>query len=286
MSDPEVIPIIAEDGVSNRLTAFDEGELSADSPVLLVKPALGVRASFYAPLAAPFAEIGMRIVTADLRGHGESAVRPGRTTRFGYREMVESDLPAEVDALEARYPDAPILLLGHSLGGQLSLLFAATHPGRISAVVGVATCSVYWRAYPAALRLLILLGTQLTPVIGGLVGHFPGDRLGFGGKESVGLMRDWARQARTGLYEPAGSSVDYEAALRQSRVPALLATLPGDHYAPASAADHLAGKLDPRVVTRRNLGEPRIANPHFGWVRQAESIAPVVGDWWLEVQGE
>lgn len=280
MVSPRELPVTAADGVSSVVSVFETDELPPDSPILLVKPAMGIRASFYAPLAAPFNALGFRVATADLRGHGFSSVRPGRRTDFGFREMLELDWPAEIDVLADAWPQAPRVLLGHSLGGKLSLLYAAAHPDTVNAVVTCAACSVYWRTYPRGLALLAF--TQLAAGVARLLGHFPGERLGFAGREAPRVMSDWARQSRTGLYRPRGSRIDYESLAARSTVPTLIMTLAGDRYAPPSAADHLAAKLPPEQVTRQHLEEPRIPSAHFRWVQASEGVVPAIHSWLLD----
>jgi pimeloyl-ACP methyl ester carboxylesterase len=63
------------------------------------------------------------VVTWDLRGHGRSAPHPGPYTR----EAALADLAAVVDSA-----GEPVLLVGHSVGGYLSLAHAITHPGTVA----------------------------------------------------------------------------------------------------------------------------------------------------------
>ena len=98
---------------------------------------MGVKASYYEPLALAFQAGGTSAVTADLRGHGRSAIRAGRRTSngfgdFGYREILDEDLPAFTAAVHERFPGRPIVLLGHSLGGQLACLWASTRPAGVA----------------------------------------------------------------------------------------------------------------------------------------------------------
>ena len=60
-----MIPIEAGDGATSAITVFDHEGLTDSAPILLVKPAMGVRASFYAPLADGLASAGLRLATAD-----------------------------------------------------------------------------------------------------------------------------------------------------------------------------------------------------------------------------
>lgn len=64
----------------------------------------------------------------DLRGHGDSAWAEQHTYAFG---TFAEDLNAFVETLALR----DFVLVGHSMGGMVSLVYAATHPGRVARLV-------------------------------------------------------------------------------------------------------------------------------------------------------
>lgn len=75
-----------------------------------------------------------RCVTWDLRGHGRSAVPPpGNYSRdqilFDLARVVEQGAPG----------DQPVVLVGHSLGGYLSLAATLTDPADVAGLVLIAT---------------------------------------------------------------------------------------------------------------------------------------------------
>jgi pimeloyl-ACP methyl ester carboxylesterase len=70
-----------------------------------------------------------RVVALDLAGHGES----GKTRSPWTLASLAADVQAVADALALER----IVLIGHSLGGPVSLLAAARLPGRVEAVVCV-----------------------------------------------------------------------------------------------------------------------------------------------------
>lgn len=72
------------------------------------------------------------VLSVDLRGHGESAwVRP---PNYFYSDYA-ADLNAAVEALDLR----DFVLVGHSMGGAISLLYAATYPGRAKSLIVIDT---------------------------------------------------------------------------------------------------------------------------------------------------
>ena len=109
------------------------------APVCLCLPAMGASASYYRPFAQALARaLAGTVVLADLRGQGESEVRASRGARFGYREIVEQDVPALLDTLAARFRYGPLFVIGHSLGGQLATLSALHRQDRLAGLVLVA----------------------------------------------------------------------------------------------------------------------------------------------------
>ncbi|MEU1916090.1 hypothetical protein [Streptomyces massasporeus] len=86
-----------------------------------------------------------------------------------------------------------MVLIGHSLGGQLALLSSATELTGVHAVVLTAAGSVWWRGFGSVRGLRNLVGSQLFAALTTALGYWPGERLGFGGTQPTAVMRDWAR---------------------------------------------------------------------------------------------
>ncbi|MEM7584798.1 MAG: alpha/beta fold hydrolase [Acidobacteriota bacterium] len=261
--------------------------LADDAPVALCLPAMGVRASYYRPLAEALCGQGFPVVTADLRGLGSSSVRASRLQDFGYLEIVERDLPALLDAVKARHPDREVFALGHSLGGQIACLTAAAEPGAINGLILVASCSVYYGGYAFPKSLFVLLFEQSAALSARILGYFPGRLVRFGDREARRLVRDWAHQGRTGRYEVQGSSRRYEALLAASRVPLLAVSFADDSYAPRRAVEHLLAKMPRADRTHHHLDPKVLGSPsvgHFGWVKRADQLAPRLTDWISGIQ--
>ena len=88
--------------------------------------------------------------------------------------MLEFDWPAAVRTAKGLAPEAPVILGGHSLGGQLGTLYASLNPQSIKALLLVATPSVYFRGWRLPANLKILLMTQLAWGISNCSGIFLG----------------------------------------------------------------------------------------------------------------
>ncbi|MBI1182309.1 MAG: alpha/beta fold hydrolase [Alphaproteobacteria bacterium] len=93
----------------------------ANRPLLVFAHATGFNAGTYRELLAPLAG-RFRIVAPDQRGHGFSEA-PADPDRLGSWEAFRDDLVALLDAL-----GEPALLSGHSMGGRVAMLAAASRP--------------------------------------------------------------------------------------------------------------------------------------------------------------
>ncbi len=71
---------------------------------------------------------GLRPIAVDLRGHGDSPWSPEAAYDL---QSYAADLPLLLDALEIDRT----AVVGHSLGGNVSMLFAAARPDRVTALV-------------------------------------------------------------------------------------------------------------------------------------------------------
>lgn len=251
------------------------------APVVIVLPAMGVPATYYRPFLERMHGRGLNVVSLDLRGQGTAGPRARRGIRFGYQDLID-DTDSVVDLVEREFPQAPRVLLGHSLGGQIALLYAASRPDRVRGVTLLASGSVWFRSFPGARGWKNLLATQFVAALSTALGCWPGERLGFGGRQATGIMRDWARQGRTGSYRLTGSRADYECALRELAVPLLSVSVEGDELAPPSSVDHLAGKAGRSAWTRRHYSCEIAAAAklgHYAWVYNSGELARWIGEW-------
>ncbi len=115
-------PVLERDGCV--LHAADSG--GPGVPVLFSHGA-GADSAMFAPQREPLIERGYRVVTWDLRGHGAS--RPAAPPISP--ELAVDDLVALVETLGL---DRPVLV-GQSLGGNLSQAVVRRHPGLARAMV-------------------------------------------------------------------------------------------------------------------------------------------------------
>ncbi|RPE81346.1 alpha/beta hydrolase family protein [Vulcaniibacterium tengchongense] len=242
---------------------------------LLWLPAMGVAARHYLPFAEALAARGVAVFVHEWRGHGSSGLRADRRHDWGYRELLELDLPAS-EALVARaVPGVPRIAGGHSLGGQLACCRRALAPDAAQALWLVGSGAPYWRAFPPRTRWWLPLAYRLLRWLAERNGALPGRRIGFGGREARGLIRDWSRSGLTGRYAAAGLRRDLEAALAEVATPVHAVVLAQDWLAPESSLRFLLAKLPraPQRVDALDAAALGAHADHYAWMRRPQAVA-------------
>lgn len=245
---------------------------------LLWLPALGVAARHYLPLALALAAKGVAVYLHEWRGNGSSSLRPSRARDWGYRELLQQDLPASQAVLAAADSEAgplPWIIGGHSLGGQLACVQAGRNPQRFQRLWLVASGSPFWRGFPPPRGWLLPLAYRFLPWIARRQGVLHGRRLGFGGTEARGLIADWARVGLSNHYAAAGMDEDLDAQLMRVRGRVQAVLMENDWLAPAGSMRMLLAKLPHVAVQLRVLSAQELGTraDHFAWLKAPEAVA-------------
>ena len=270
-----VLRITAADGAASELLLVGE---ATPRQWLYWLPAMGVPARHYLPFATALAAYGIAVALHEWRGIGSSDRRAERQQDWGYRALLQEDLPAGLAGAGAVWPDAPALLGGHSLGGQLACAYAGLHPTQVTGLVMVASGAPYWKNFHRP--WLIGAAYVMAPMLATLLGRFPGRRIGFGGNEARGVIRDWARSGCTGRYTADGIG-DLEPGMAAFTGPALALRLRDDWLGPPASLDWLLGKLPRADITRGVLGPDELCGPadHFSWMKAPQPVAAHIARW-------
>ncbi|MGH7169456.1 MAG: alpha/beta hydrolase family protein [Gemmataceae bacterium] len=184
----ETIP--ASDGLPLAASLFPSARPTALG-TLLIAGAVGNLRHGYRTYAGYMAERGWDVLTFDYRGMGESAASPQETARFTMLDWAEKDLSGVIDWARRRLNPRRLVLVGHSIGGQLAGL--ATNCAELDALVGVAAQRGYWPYWTGPRKyLLYLFFGVYVPLAVKRHGFLP---MGLAGLENLpaGVARDWAR---------------------------------------------------------------------------------------------
>ncbi len=118
---------VVANGLRHHLLEWDGG---GRTTVLCLHGFLDLSWGF-APIAPALAAAGYHVVAPDLRGHGDTE----RVGAGGYHYFF--DYIPDVADLVDRIAREKLVLLGHSMGGSVALLYAGTFPERPSAAVAM-----------------------------------------------------------------------------------------------------------------------------------------------------
>jgi predicted alpha/beta hydrolase len=281
MSEPSVRRILettSADGARARVQLHLPARPRA---ALYWLPALGVGIAPNETFADALAAHGTAVAIHEWRGLGGSDRRAGRDCDWGYRELLQLDVPAGRAAADAALPGLEWHVGGHSLGGQLALLEAASR-GAGGDVLLVASGQPHWRAFPGARAAGVRLFAHSIAPLTRLVGHFPGRRLGFAGREAGRLMREWAGTCLRGDYRIPGHGETLDEALRRFAGRVLAIRMAEDRLAPPAAIDRLRALAPQARWDVRDFGRDHIAArrpDHFGWLRDPAAVALAHAGW-------
>ena len=239
---------------------------------VLIGGAMGVRQDYYAPFAEWLATQGFDVMTFDYRGMGDSRGAGGARSLRGFDADLYSwarDYDTAIDALAERAPEAPLYLIGHSLGAQLPGMLRNRH--RIAGLLSVASGSGYWRDNAPPLRRSILyFWFALVPVATRLFGYFPGRRLRKVGDLPRGVILQWRRWCLDPRYHVGAEGEHFRSQFEQVRFPVVALSMTDDELMTERGTRVLVDcypnaprrieRIDPADVSAKRIG-------HFGFFR-------------------
>jgi predicted alpha/beta hydrolase len=238
---------------------------------VLIAGAMGVEQDYYAEFAQWLAGQGYGALSFDYRGMGES-LPAGRGLRGFQADLFDwaRDIDAAIDALLARHPDAPLYVVGHSLGAQLPGLLR--HRDRIAGLVSVAAGSGYWRDNaPQLKRIVLYFWHVLVPVAVAVAGYFPGKRIGKVGDLPRGVVLQWRRWCLHPRYHVGAEGEAVRAQFAAATFPIVALSITDDEMMTERGTRVLIDCYEnaPRELQRiapADVGVQRIG--HFGFFRR------------------
>jgi len=256
---------------------------AAEPFTIVFLPALGVPLSYYTRLFDVWTGDGRQVVGVEHRGQPMSPIAGIRRGRFGYSDIIRRDLPAVFALPEVR--NAPrVVLVGHSMGGALALLSAASGTVAPHAVVTIATGTSWCSAeFGARRRVQRYVGIRVVRTITRTLGYWPGHLFGFAGRQPSTVMRDWAYEASHGRFRLHRDPFDYETALSQLSTPRLMLGIEGDDLINPRAVALLAKRAaNAARLQVRVAGD--VGVDHFSWARRAPAeVAAPIGQWLTQI---
>lgn len=276
----QAITVHSADGTALAARIFEPAGRPQGNVV--VGPAMGVPQEYYAAFAEWLAQQGWRVTTFDYRGSGAGAPPSLRGFRASLDDWTR-DYEAVIDHAHAALPDAPLYLVGHSLGAQLPGLLSNQH--KVHGLLSVAAGSGYWRENaPRLRRVVLLIWWVVVPLALRLCGYFPGRRLGIIGDLPEGVMRQWRRWCLDPRYSVGAEGERARQSYARVRFPVLALSVEDDEMMTLEGTHSLLSLYEnaPRDLLRiapAQFALPRIG--HLGAFRREyqDKLWPHLADW-------
>ena len=253
---------------------------SASGSVILMA-ALGMGARFYQPLAQALQAAGLNVALLEQRGHGDSPWRPSHHCDWGFREALVNEIPVALDWVKSRSSSLPVYLMGHSLGGHYSAMTAGVYGEQIDGIILAACGSPWLGGFPGKPRRKLKFLCAMIPPASALLGYYPGDKLGFGGREARTLMQDWLALAKTNRYQANGFSDDLDCGIAQYTGPVLSLRMADDAFAPPASVEAVNEKFIAATVSNVLLDKQALNDraDHFRWARSPAAAVKEIVRW-------
>jgi predicted alpha/beta hydrolase len=241
--------------------------------VVVLPSAMGVKQDFYTPFAQFLAQQGFAVLTFDYRGMGLSVPEKFKRSLRGFRadlfDWAEHDYNAALHTARSWHDDVPLLVIGHSLGGQLPGLLPDNH--LIDGIITIAAGSGYWRDNaPQLKRFVWFMWYFAVPLYTRLYGYFPGKRMKKVGDLPKGVIFQWSQWCRSRHYVVDGAGQPIRTGYDRIRAPVLSLSFTDDEMMSRRSIDSLHGFYRNASVERFHIapddvGARRIG--HFGFFR-------------------
>ena len=253
---------------------------SASGSVILMA-ALGMGARFYQPLAQALQAAGLNVALLEQRGHGDSPWRPSHHCDWGFREALVNEIPVALDWVKSRSSSLPVYLMGHSLGGHYSAMTAGVYGEQIDGIILAACGSPWLGGFTGKTRRKLKFLCAMIPPASALLGYYPGDKLGFGGREARTLMQDWLALAKTNRYQANGFSDDLDCGIAQYSGPVLSLRMADDAFAPPASVEAVNEKFIAATVSNVLLDKQALNDraDHFRWARSPAAAVKEIVRW-------
>jgi len=243
-------------------TVFD----AQPQTVVIIAPATGVKQLYYKRFAQFLQSNGITAITFDYYGIGQSKNLPIKNIDVSVVDWGTNDIETVLQYVRKNYSNAQIILIGHSVGGQLfGLCPSAVHAAKII-LVGAQTG--YWKFWKGFGKITMWLNWYIVfPTLTAIFGYLPSSK--FSAMED--LPKGIAKQWRTWCISPNflfdtidGALLHYDAI----KCDIISYSAFDDTYAPKRAVDWMTEKYSNAKIQRKHLSPADVYGKpigHFGF---------------------
>lgn len=249
------------DRPEGRIAYDDRGE----GPLVVMVPGLGDIRAEYRKIAPKLVEAGFRVVTMDLRGHGQSST--------GWSDYHSASLGSDVEALVSHLDAGPAVLVGDSMGAAAVAWAAADAPEMVSKLVLIGpfvrseTDTAWWQNLIMGAMVKVGLNGPWAPTMWGkfyasLYGQTPDDFDAYKKALVASFSEPGRMDSLRGML--AVSKADVAARLHEITAPTLIfmGTADPDFPDPRKEAGKVAELLNGAIVMVDGAGHyPQVEQP-------------------------
>ena len=247
--------------------AYDD--TGSGSPLVIAAPGMGDLRQSYRHLRPVLEERGMRFVSMDLRGLGESTA--------AWPSYSEAEVASDMLALAAELDAGPAILVGNSMTASSAVIAATDNP---SAVAGIVLLGPFARPVPAAWWQEALFKVMLMPPWGRSLWTtyyskqlYPGSKPPDHATYVQALKRNLGEDGRFAAFRRQTANKHEDSGSRlgqvQARSVVVMGTADPDFPDPVDEARELAGALRGEVVLIEGVG-------HYPQAQAPEKVADAV----------
>lgn len=276
----EEIQITTEDGFDLPATLFESNSgLPGDGPAVLISSATAVPRKIYRRFAQYLADNGARaVMTYDYRGM-TGRLSNGHARRLRMADWAVRDLPAAVNELRRRYPDAGLSGLGHSFGGQALGLSGVAD--RFSRYMTLAAGSGYLGHTHDTQKLWLTMNVLGYP-IAALLGYLPA-WAGMGERIPFGAFNQWRKWCNSPDYFMSDPTIPETSRFADVTIPMVAVGFHDDPWATRESIEALVTWYSRADIRIRWFNEEEAGGPvgHFGFFKpdHSETLWPQIADW-------
>lgn len=264
----EYLKVVTTDGVVLAATRFIPEK--ANGKTVLINSATGVKQKYYYDFASFLSTEGFHVYTYDYRGIGGSRPDNLRKCSASMKDWGIFDYQSMLKNIIQSHPDSRVVVVGHSIGGQL--IGFSPVSSRADAIVMIGSQTPFRKNYPGfwmSLKLYFFWYVAI-PFLTRLTGYFPASKLGLFEDLPANVARQWARWAKSENYI-FDELPDMETKFAELHQPALMMSLSDDDLAPLKAVHDLMARyprlkwshwhIKPEDVLQKKIG-------HFGFFKK------------------
>ena len=277
------VTIPATDGYELAATVFEPK--GNPQYITVISAAMATPRRLYEVYARYLSRAGHYVVTYDYRGTGDSRPESLKGFQALMRDWAEQDMTGVIAWARAQHNSPPLVLIGHSFGGQAAGLLEDT--GDVHAMVTISSQSGYWGLHPGNEKYRVWFFAHIGFwLLSSLFGYLPWSRFVRGEDIPKQAALEWARWSRSPDYLCGDQTLESRRNFPKFVAPILAFSFSDDIWGSKPSVDammsyYTGALLERRHVTPDDLGIEKIGHIGF-FMPPARALWRDVDTWLVE----